>query len=308
MSFQVPDVNEHKDSCSFFRRFVEVNRNANRKFSTRFLAKRLAWPASYLTDLTSGRKSLTISRAVQFAKVAELDEFSTERLILMAIRDKEDPVAKQYATAALSSRYEETIFADAPVTGAPFSEVETLAVLDLLLWLGEIPEVAAIKKMLPTFASWSDQRLREIVQFVSASGLFEVDEKSGRLRQVHDYLQFDSFLDGANRRSRGLIHKQYAENFIRFCDSISPPLDLNSGFVALTESQFEVLRHKLLILRNWLFKAAQHNQGSGSKGAALLYQYDFNVFSIVARDALSETGTPGRPGREPSGMRREAEP
>ena len=72
----IPNLVRFTDSRAFLTELLDQNQAARPKFSYSSFARRVGWPRTYLSDLLAGRKSLTVSRAIQFARFARFDGFN----------------------------------------------------------------------------------------------------------------------------------------------------------------------------------------------------------------------------------------
>jgi uncharacterized protein (TIGR02147 family) len=100
-SLTIPSVVEYSDYRSFLTDFWEANKALN-FFSSRYLALKLDWSASYFHDVMSGRKKFSIPRAVELANYLELSLQQTDYLILMVLKDMEHELTSEYVAKRIA--------------------------------------------------------------------------------------------------------------------------------------------------------------------------------------------------------------
>jgi len=82
---KVPDIETYSDYREFFRDFIDQNKALGPKYSYRYFAKKLGWPISLIHDVISGRKSLSITRCLEFSAFANLDDIKTKHFVFLCI-------------------------------------------------------------------------------------------------------------------------------------------------------------------------------------------------------------------------------
>ena len=63
---KIPDINAYSQFHSFLHDFFDINKQSNKNFSFRFLARNLGWSASHLNDVLQGRRFLSLNKILEF--------------------------------------------------------------------------------------------------------------------------------------------------------------------------------------------------------------------------------------------------
>ncbi|MGE0616045.1 MAG: helix-turn-helix domain-containing protein [Bacteriovoracia bacterium] len=102
----VPNPLEFDSYRAFIIACVERNKQMNRKYSYGFLARRLGWSRTYISDVLGQRKQLSIKKAFELAKALEMTLEATKDLILLVAKDLGGPEGLEFfrrQTAAAST-------------------------------------------------------------------------------------------------------------------------------------------------------------------------------------------------------------
>jgi hypothetical protein len=97
---QIPHLKNFRRAKEFFREFYRLNQP---NLSQRNIASKLDWPASFLGDVMQGRKHLTVNRAVEFARFFNLNGVECEYLIMLALKEVNNPAVREYAENYLNT-------------------------------------------------------------------------------------------------------------------------------------------------------------------------------------------------------------
>jgi hypothetical protein len=100
-NYYFPKVATCKSVAEYFKDFVELNKEHPR-FTFRNFGEAVGWPHSYLGDLVAGRKPLTVSRVLEFAKFASFTPLETERLLLMSFVVSENTHVSEFFSEKLN--------------------------------------------------------------------------------------------------------------------------------------------------------------------------------------------------------------
>jgi hypothetical protein len=82
---KILNIQNYQDYKSYFRDFLLENKTFDPKFSHRSFAKRLNWPVSLVNDVISERKSLTLSRCLEFCTFATFSEEQTRYFLFLCL-------------------------------------------------------------------------------------------------------------------------------------------------------------------------------------------------------------------------------
>lgn len=270
---KVPAVTEFKTSCDFVRGLIEVN-GETKGFSHRFLAKKLKFPAAYLSDVVNGRRKLTLSRAVQMAQALAMDGVDTEYLVTLVLRDSSKGAARIFFENQTRRRYRKS---DQMTTNDPegrYSRIETLAIKALAPGLTSGTAVENLKKMLVTFPDYSRDDVEWTLARLVRDGVLEIDAHGTYQSKKTIFIQSDNVSPRNDP-----VHRQYAENFIRYYDLRMGPATMNSAFIRVPHESFEKIRERVLIFRDWLLELDQPYDPKDNR-LHMVFQFDLNMFPI----------------------------
>jgi hypothetical protein len=93
---RIPNIYQYKDYRHFFQDFLAENRTLNPKFSQRFFSQKLKWPVSLFSDLIRRRKSMTLSRCLEFCMFAEFNGQQTVYFTFLCINASLDDESKKF--------------------------------------------------------------------------------------------------------------------------------------------------------------------------------------------------------------------
>jgi len=173
--YKVPSVLRFKDSKLFFQEFYQCNLPliSHRKFSDE-----IDWPISLLGDLIQGRKSLSVNRAVEFANFAKLTSVHCEHLIMMGLREAENPAAQTYAKDYLEkSAFQVTdptnnYVLETPPTNEHHPERGILR--NYLVWTQGQMDFEMLAKVLPSFKKFQDPEfVKQLLQEMADLGIID---------------------------------------------------------------------------------------------------------------------------------------
>lgn len=269
---QVPRPSEFSDYRAFLVALIAANKS-KRFFSSRFLARKFGYPVSYLNDVISGRKSLTLNRAIPLAKALKLDDLDTEYLIILVLQENPAAPVRQYFSDFLRQRYrrhtrdyiedKDMRYADISVfalqtyaAGKRASDVTTLALNELY-----------------TFTGMSAERIESALAILLEDGHLELDGNGYYRERRRAFVQADNLQPGIEH-----IHAQYGQNFVKYCDHRLGPATLNSFFKRIPRSRFIEVQEKLLAIRDWL---RQLNFNDADNTDSIVFQCDLNIFPIT---------------------------
>lgn len=272
----IPNIFHYNDHTSFLKEFIDVNKKNNTKYSHRFLAKKLNWPVSLLSDVIAERKGLTVVRCIELARFLSLDDLETEHLIYLSLQNNSNQMVQNHFQTLIQKRSTKNeIRSDIP--SDEFIAIDRLAVYDYLNFTKKCPDFDQLKDILFTF-DLTRERVEEIISHLEKSKMITIDKN-----QNVEVLQGPFFKDdiGQKTDSTGMpIHRNYSENLQSFLEKPSRPFTLNSGFLVINDDQYQELLKRILNFRNWLFENDLTQKDLKSKKKTKLYQFDINFFPI----------------------------
>ncbi len=232
----------------YLENFLDVNRQVDRRFSTRFFSGKLAWPRSLLTDVVKGRKRLSVQRAVEFCEFAEFSERRTQLFVLKAICEDEDSKVvrfldrfiacnfRSFVTEAQPQELQENIFSDA-LSSIVVRLVEARPGI----------EPSQMETLLDTFPDWHLEQLGPVLDLLTNTGLIE---PSARGFVAVDRAPF--VCDHVPGQPVRWTPKSYAENLVRFIELARPSSTVQGATITLPLDRFPEVRERLAEVRNWL--------------------------------------------------------
>lgn len=133
---KIPNVKRFNNAADLFAKIYEINKQDKSSFSHRVFARKMKWPASYLSDVIKGRKKLTLSRGIQFATIFKLTVIQTEHLISLCLAENEDAGVSQYFKTQLKNK-DLTKEKNTSITKEyinSVSDVRSLYLRELIIW------------------------------------------------------------------------------------------------------------------------------------------------------------------------------
>lgn len=295
----LPKAIDHRDYQSYFKALIALNKAKKRYFSHRYFARRIKWPPSYLSDLVNGHKSLTLVRALQFAKAVDMDPFDTERMVFWSLRENDDHNVKRFAESNLESDVMGNILKNPIIQGKDpsclddtkicfiFESIAVLAVLTVLVWARRLLPPEEIKDLLFSFHGISPNEVRRIINTLVSKGIVVANGNGDIVKTDFNAYRMLLEAQGDMERIGRDIHTQFAHNFMRYLYYNHGPRICGSGFIVVPEESVEGIRSKFVQLQ-LLLENINSQAGSSSSynsGSHRVFQYDINFFPIVAKVA-----------------------
>jgi hypothetical protein len=168
LMYTSPKISNFQVASEFFREFYKQNHPA---LSHRKFAAEIGWPVSLLGDMIQGRKRLSINRAIEFSNFLKLDSVQCEHLILLSLKDVENPEVQNFAQSLLKKvsfdRVNPEVFEVVEDTKDYFQERSALR--HYLIWSQGRLEYEMLPQHLPSYLSLKDpkfvrERLEEMVR------------------------------------------------------------------------------------------------------------------------------------------------
>lgn len=280
---QVPRISDFTDYRAFLTALM-VSNQSKRFFSHRFLARKFGYPVSYLNDVISGRKSLTLNRAIPLAKALRLDELDTEYLIILVLQENHQAPVRQYFSGFLQQRYRRRNVDYIKDEEKRYFDIFIFALQTYAVGKRESDLRANALHDLYTFTGLTNERIDKAMSILLEDGHLEVDREGVYRERRKAFVQAENLLPGAEG-----IHVQYAQNFVTYCDYRLGPATMNSFFKTIPRSRFIEVREKILAVRDWL-RNLTFNEEQGAE--QVIFQCDLNVFPIIDTRTLPHKGVP----------------
>lgn len=288
----IPDIQAFSEYRPYLKALYELNRTS-RVGSFRYYAQKLNWPISYMNEVISGKKKLTLNRALQLGLFLKLDAVDIERLIYLTLKDSEEDNIRTYFSNKVSmegktegyfniSEKNQPAEDDMMLVGEEiFSDISLLAIADVIaLRRGQVTPQEIIK-LLYSFPELQDEEVLE--------SKFRLLESKGIIQRKYQGTKLVGF-SHSNKRLAFSIDRntvrhmaQYADNYSRIICAERPRGWITSGFVILSKDRLGEAKKRILAFRNWLLSLENEvikNPDYNSKDVAV-FQMDVNLISIL---------------------------
>lgn len=288
---QIPNISDYIDCQSYFCDFYESSKKIDENISFRTLGKHLDWPHSYISDLIHGRKTLTISRALEFASFAKFSLVETERLIYMALRSSGDHDVKSFFGERLrfDLNGDSSTTAEKRRAGYTDESESTIAELKndlsasaLLKFLGTHKGPINIEAIGKLFFSFPELSIYEAIE----EKILKL-EKNGNLRVIHlapDFLHVEVirptiFFEITKETLPNMTY--FLDNMCRIMRSSKTFGNFNEGYVSIPKTDLRNVMEKISIFRNYLLEVDKRACSNENSEEVVLFQYDLNIATLV---------------------------
>lgn len=288
---QLPVLMDYDDYRSYFRDLYRINKEKRRLFSYRLFARKVRWPVHYMHDVISGKRKLTLRRAVEFIRVAKLDAFETERLVFLVLADSDDANVAAFAGSQLKAR--------SPRQGDdvgvldeqnPFEKgLDFIAMRELYKWAGRLLPPAAIVRLLYS-RHLSEAAVEALTRGLRDKGWISIDAE-GRVEVTDEMIFRHRHSKNAEVAASDL---EYVDNIARFLrDKRSPGLRF-TAFTQLPLARIPEIHAKIVSLRNWILEIGLEtgkNRGIPPKDRTM-FQFSGFLFPLIDVAACPDEGRP----------------
>lgn len=270
---KLPPLKNYYSAKDYLAALYEINKSSKKAFSHRAFAKRVKWPASFLSDVIKGRRHLTIARALQFASAFKMTAAETEYLIQMCLSEFEDANVSQYFKTVLKNRNlpkEQQISFKSYLS--LFDNIRAMYLRELLLWgQGKVALKDLLAAQLP-FPELNEKAVlqdtlnfllkRKMIEEVSP-GVFVVLENA---TFALDDLEFT--VNSPEALANHYIHQ--LEILTRLYRQYRGLGFSFSGYIDFDKERGPEIQKRLFELRDWLISLSQEKKSSDiSRNTAL---------------------------------------
>lgn len=291
---QCPNVANYIECQSYFNDFYELNKNKGNPASFRTLAKHIGWPYSFLSDLIHGRKTLTVPRALEFAKFANFNLVETERLIYMSLHSSSVNEVKSFFSDKLniehnsdSSTNSEKHFAGLVDESKTCNEelkndLAASALLKLLVWANCKIQKKLIGELLHSYSELQtyDSVQLKLDKLIRNGNIEIISDKGIELEvlvlkpTIHFVLTKETLPDSAC----------FSDNLSKLMRSRKASGIFNMGFINIERKELMGVLDKIGIFRNWLLELDK--KYCIKKEDGILFQYDMNLVTMIDTNVL----------------------
>lgn len=268
----VPDLKNFDNYTDFLNDFFRLNKESNSNFSYEYFARRIQWPKSALADAISGRRNLSVRRAIEFTNFLNMDALDTEIFIFWAIKkdnDLPENVTKLFTHHQVSSN--KVVANQAPETTTEVGSQIFCAVHAFLLHTNTRPSTKHIIENLPFIPNLTEQQVEDCLNVL---------EKHGAIVKNDDgnYSILDKKFYIYSKRSKNLEPSIISslKTAIQFYKSSRANTKSRSfahfSTIRLKRSKFDEIKRKLADLMEWMQQYDEVTDGEDYK--------DFQIFQI----------------------------
>ncbi len=263
----------------YLRHFLDVNRQADRRKSARFFAKRLDWSSSLMPDVIKGRKRLSIQRALEFCSLARFSERRTQLFVFKAVCENQGEGAERFLERFIVSNFRTFL------TASPTHDEEEIiasalasAVLGLVQARPGIDAVR-IEQLLDTF---DREELRQIPRILERLIVAEMIKRTAAGFQASGVRTI--VLEKAAGQPAHWSPRTYAESLLRFIDLARPSAQLHGATVAIPQARLPEVRERLAEVRDWALAlgedARQLTVGAESQSPLIAVQMLLAAYTV----------------------------
>lgn len=285
MGMLIPKISDYSTYRDFLVALMEGNK-PRRFFSHRFLARKLGFPSSYLNDVISGRKSLTLNRAISMAGTLGLDILDTEYLVILVLQESHSEPVRQFFSQYRRQRYVRDRSEYLADPKGRYSDIVVFALQAFAIGKRATEVGRRALEELYTFSGLTPGRINAALDVLRSDGLLEIDRQGIYRGRQNPIVQNENVQRGVE-----YVHVQYAQNFASYCNYRLGPATMNAFFTRIPRERFVEVRDKLLAMRDWLRHLSFEKAGDEHIDTPV-FQFDLNLFPITRppeRESTSRT-------------------
>lgn len=287
---KVPNVRSHKTGQGFFTEFYDLNRG---NFSHRAFAAALDWPSSFLADLVSGRKRLSISRALEFAKHFNMTAMEAERLVIFSLSDHDNSTVHEFVKGFLEGEGSdfEVVPKEVPadqmmIPPEMFADFHLLMIHSLLSMFHTMPW-DQLADLCPAFPEFKDlDFVKSKLKIMHDMGIISGEWPNFKVEKIN--LCCASILP-VNRVG-------HFELLRRISQLENPDVSWNMGNIVFPRSSYPELQQRIAALRSWILTTVMREfpKGQPALEKSFLLQVDLclsHLMDMKKADALVHAET-----------------
>lgn len=282
----IPKIKKFNSCSEYLKEFYEANKKNNKNFSFRLIAKKLKWPISYLPEVISSKKNLSIQRALEFAAYAKLNSNDTERLIYLSLHSSLTPELKtiienQFLKMSSGEIFKSTISAE---DHKIFLHLESLAIHQYLNYHSGKLDIKHLLNSLVTFPNLTEEKVQQIIELLLVKGIIKEVGKN-QFVVIKQEIFFDQDAPGNEHNEE--IHKrvlkvesEYANIYQRFLEKPFGSGCFFSGFLQIPNDKLEEANDKIFQLRDFLINLSNETLKM-EKDKKKVYQFAAHLFPLI---------------------------
>lgn len=287
-----PDIAEYSEILSFLRDFYLTNKEANKNFSYRYLAKKLKWSAPYLNDIFKGRKKLSLKRALEFMDFVGLKGVKAEKFLFMYLSDTDLNFSKSTLSAnALVARNTKKQLSN--LMPEEFKSLENVYAFYIISYITTNQNTwnsSDFLNRLTLNKKVSLEAIEHAYERLIVLGVLEYDSTTGKTVILKtDGLYFDELFtdtqgDNAALTSELILNseKEFVTNYLDFLQKpTTNDRAFFSGTIHLEEGMLGDAIDRLYSLRNYLYSLDAKTEANLAASKDLkVMQFSLNMFSL----------------------------
>ena len=276
---QIPDINQYSQFRPFLDDFFKLNKESQKSFSFRFLAKKLGWSPSHLNDVMQGRRFLSLNTILELIEYLNLKGVRAERLLLLALFESNGigEKGKDFLALKNSSLNVKTM---AEGEAQLLSSVRLQQVLHYLICRDGIWDAADFIARSRKADKISKTELSKTIQQLEQAGLIlwnKVDAK-------FTILKTEFYEDTKN--PVGIFQtaqREFANSYLDFIDEPFPSWTDLFGSVTIPRERLPEVFDRLAGLRNYLYEIRNQSLEKDPKTKFEVFQFSISLFSVFKR-------------------------
>lgn len=273
----IPVIEDYKDFKLFLKDFISKNKTLDEKYSHRYFSNRLSWPDSLISDLISGRRSLTIKRCFELANLLNFNDYQTEYLLCLCLSESKNTSIRAFFERTMNTRVRGKFFTFEEKHSST-SEFELIAIYEYLKLRGKLTSAKSIADDLP-YLNLSQEEVEETIKTLVNQNFINIDKSTKQIVFNTKNLTMGYKL----KDKKDVIMKVFTKSTTNIRSFLSLPIGknftVNTGFAGIHMDDYKEVEARFLALRNWLIEIEKKSQHTNNENK-VLFQYDINFFPI----------------------------
>lgn len=280
MQLQIPIVSSQSTPEAYLNQIIEIN-SATPGFSLRWLAQKIGWPNSLITEVRQGNRTIPFNRLIQLGQALELDLTDIETLAWLSLCRSEAPEISKFAQSLIDTKFRTNSGLRKQVSpdGNSLTAIE-LSIFEYLRELGPQTESLLLTE-LPLLRKYSDGKIQLAFQKLKARNLISYEKDRWKALSDRPYYE-----EVKSIRAPELETEVFLDLLKGFLNSDLRLGRMINGFATLTPSEFMDVAKQMAQLLNLVEQIQSRrpkiqNQGSNQiqdeKNDTEVFQYQFSL-------------------------------
>lgn len=290
----IPELENYDTYQDFFKDFYTLNKNENKIWSYRNLAKKINWPASLLNEIINGKKELSLDRALEFAKSVKLNAIETERIIFLVLSQSKQNNYKEYFADKINLHKHKRTFKNIEynikeeehfeIDENIYSDITLLLIMDFLNLNSN--KTITVELICDSF---NIKELSEIeviqakVNHLEKCNLVEITKSNNRILSIKPLKKNLYFI--VNKSNIHLM-KQYMNLTLNNLNSSTKGW-ICSAFVPIPQSKIHEVIKRYEEFRSYILNIDKLKDEQSSN--QLLFQLDLNLINLLNSESYNDS-------------------